>query len=454
MTNTANPWAERFAPLLDAEEVFRRAEVKPPVLLNLNAKPLEVACKELEDALTEVFYPTTQCVDLLKEWAGQAHAHCLTYYPSRRDFLSGVYATETGVYDTERASPLPAFFCPTCLGGWSGTGKSALLQAFQRILPPPGTLHIDDHHSHFPLEAAWIRQLQNCKSAQQVPAVVAGMKPSGRFTLGLARRRAFRDGVAFLGVDEFQFATQSSGANTLVTQMLFATSHLGVPFVYATNFSLIHRLLKRPQEDRQRLLSKPKVLWPDMQESIDRIKTLESYRDICPEVLTFDPVNDSHAIYLYSAGIKRLERILIVDGYRIARLRSGRNAKVGIREIEEAYHSAAFTSNRLDVEDIARQTIQNKKIPGRDDLWCPFDLPKPAQPPRSNPFSEKREELVAEAAIHDSLTKSEREAYDNLSRPKKKKKAEGTVVKLRKRKGPATAEELKENAKSLLDQIL
>lgn len=443
---TANPWAERFVPLLDAEEVFRRAEVKPPTLLTLNAKPLEAACKELEDALSEVFYPTTQCVDLLKEWAGQAHAHCLTHYPSRRDFLSGVYATE-------RASPLPDFSFPACLVGWAGTGKSQLLQAFLRILPPPDSLYIDDHHSHFPLEAAWVRQLQNCKSAQQVPAVLAGMKSSRRSNLDVARRRAFRDGVAFLGVDEFQFATQSSTANTLVTQMLFAASYLGVPFVYATNFSLLHKLLKRPQEDRQRLLSKPKALWPDMPESTDRIKTLESYCDICSEVLAFDPVNDSHAIYLYSAGIKRLEKILIVEGYRIARLRSGRNAKVGVREIEEAYHSAAFTSNRRDVEDIASQTIQNKKVPGRDDLWCPLDLPMPAQSPRSNPFSEKREERVAEAAIDDSLTKSEREAYETLSKPKKKKE-EGTVVKLRKRKAPATAEELKANAQSLLDQIL
>lgn len=447
MTRTANPWAERFAPLLDAEEVFRRAEVKPPTLLNLNAKPLEAACKELEGALSEVFYPTAQCVDLLMEWAGQAHAHCLTYYPSRRDILSGVY-------DTESASPLPGFSCPTCLGGLAGTGKSQLFQAFERILPPPDSLYIDDHHSHFPLVAAWIRQLQNCKSAQQVPAVLAGMRPSGKSALDMARRRAFRDGVAFLGVDEFQFATQSSSANTLVTQMLFAASHLGVPFVYATNFSLVHKLLKRPQEDRQRLLSKPKVLWPDMPESIDRINTLESYRDICPEVLTFDPVNDSHAIYLLSAGIKRLERILIVDGYRISRLRSGRNAKVGVREIEEAYHSASFTVNRHDVEAIARQTIQNKKIPGRDDLWCPFDLPRPApaQSSRSNPFSEKREEKVAEAALHDSLTKSERKAFEALSKPKKK--CDGNVVNLRKRKRPATAEELKENAKSLLDKIL
>lgn len=445
MTKTINHWAERFAPLLKAEEVFRRAEVKRPALLNLNAKPLEIACKELEDALSAIFYPSTQCVDLLTEWAGQAHAHCLTYYPSKRDFLSGVYATE-------RASPLPDFSFPVCLAGWAGIGKSQLLQAFLRILPPPDSLYIDDHHSHFPFEAAWVRQLQNCKSAQQVPAVIAGLEPSGRSTIDVARRRAFRDGVAFLGVDEFQFATQSASANTLVTQMLFAASYLGVPFVYATNFSLVHKLLKRPQEDRQRLLSKPKVLWPDMPESTDRIKTLESYREICPEVLTFDPVNDSHAMYLYSADIKRLDKILIVEGYRIARLRSGRNAKVGVREIEEAYHSAAFTSNRRDVEDIASQTIGNKKVPGRDDLWCPFDLPRPAQSPRSNPFSKKREERVAEAALHDSLTKSEREAYKILSKPKKKD--EGTVVKLRKNKRPATAEELKANAQSLLDQIL
>lgn len=443
MTKAANPWAERFAPLLDTEEIFRRALVKPPVLSNLNAMPIEVACKELGDALCRIFYPTTQCVDLLKEWAGQAYAHCLSHYPSRRDFLSGIY-------DTTKASPLPGFSYPTCLTGFAGAGKSQVLMAFQRIQPPPDSLHVDDNHSGFPLESPWIRQLKDCKSPQQLLALLSGLEVSGKATLEFVRKRAFRDGVAFLGVDEFQFATQSSSANTLVTQMLFSASHIGLPFVFAANFSLAHKLLRRPQEDRQRLLSNPKVLWPDPPESDDRIKTLELYRAINPEVLTFDAVNDSHALYLYSAGIKRLERILIVEGYRIARGRSGRNAKVGLKEIEEAYHSGRFTSNRRDVEDIARQFIQNAKKSGRDDIWCPFDLPKPTQSNRSTPFAEKRAERVAEAAIQASLTRSEREAYEALSKPEKKK--EGRVVKLR-AKAPSTGADLKKNAQWLLDQI-
>lgn len=439
----ANPWAERFAPLLDAEEVFRRAQVIPPVLSNLNAMPIEVACKELGDALSKIFYPTAQCVDLLKEWAGQAYAHCLSHYPSRRDFLSDVY-------DTTKASPLPEFSYPTCLTGFAGAGKSQVLMAFQRIQPQPESLHIDDNHSHFPLESPWIRQLKDCKSPQQLPALLSGLGVSGKATLEFARKRAFRDGVAFLGVDEFQFATQSSSANTLVTQMLFSASHIGLPFVFAANFSLAHKLLRRPQEDHQRLLSNPKVLWPDPPESDDRTKTLELYLAINPDVLIFDAVSDSQAIYLYSAGIKRLERLLIVEGYRIARSRCGRNAKVGLKEIEEAYHSVSFTSNRRDVADIARQSIQNAKIPGRDDIWCPFDLPKPAHSSRSTAFAEHRAERVAEAAIQASLTKAEREAFEALSKPAKKK--DGRVVQLRAKAAP-TAADLKKNAQWLLDQI-
>lgn len=444
MTNEfVNPWAARFVPLLDAEEIFRRAQVTPPALQNLNAKPLEVACKELEDALGKVFYPTTQCVKHLTKWAGQAYAHCLIYYPSRHDFLAGVY-------NTTKVPLLPEFSCPTCLTGYAGIGKSQVLMAFQRIQPPPDSIYIDDNHSRFPLNASWIRQLKNCKSPLQLPAFLSGLQASGKSTLDRARRRAFRDGVAFLGVDEFQFATQSSSANALVTQMLFSAGHVGLPFVFAANFSLVHKLQKRPQEDRQRLLSDPTVLWPDRPESDDRIKTLESYRAISPEILIFDPTNDSHGIYLYSAGIKRLETILIVEGYRIARERRGKNATVGLTEIEEAYYSTAFTSNRRDVEDIARQSIQNSKISGRDDIWCPFDLPKPTQLSQSTAFSEQRAERVAEAAIHDSLTKSEREAFESLSKPAKKK--EGRVVKIR-TKGASTADDLKKNAQLVLDQI-
>ena len=41
-------------------------------------------------------------------------------------------------------------------------------------------------------------------------------------------------------------------------------SYLNAPLVYSANYSLCHRLLKRPQEERDRLLSDIIVVMPEM----------------------------------------------------------------------------------------------------------------------------------------------------------------------------------------------
>ncbi|MBN8779571.1 MULTISPECIES: hypothetical protein [unclassified Thiobacillus] len=112
------------------------------------------------------------------------------------------------------------------------------------------------------------------------------------------------------------------------TQILLSMSYLGLPMVNIANFSLVHKLMQRPQEDRQRLLAKPCVLVPDSPESQDWIQTLATYRAVASDVLVYDPVNDAKYIFLLSAGIKRLVVRLLVLGYRISRKLRGHVATV------------------------------------------------------------------------------------------------------------------------------
>lgn len=438
-----NPWAERFAPLLDAGEIFQRAKVTVPPLHDLCRLPDEAAHERLESALKQVFYPTTQCVAILQEWAGLAYAHCLSRYPSRRAFLTAVYAD---------SPPLPDAVQPICFTGMAGLGKTQIIRAFQRIQVADVSVTVDTHHDPFPLESLWVTEVKARNSPQQVLATLSGISAAGKDLVKRARHRAYRDGVAFAGIDEFQFVTQSSTANSLVTQILLSTSYLGLPMVFIANFSLVHKLMQRPQEDRQRLLAKPFVLLPDPPESQDWGLTLAALKDVAPEVLAFDSAKDAKDIFLFSAGIKRLVVRLLVLAYRISRRLRGRDATVDIKDIEAAYLSPAFSADRTDVELIARQEIERRKV--RNDLWHPFGN-LPASPPGSgmsdngqpNPFEKAREEKVAEQALRGSLTKSEREAFASMTKGGRAKS--GDVVGLP-RKTQLSAEDLKKNAEQLL----
>lgn len=437
-----NPWAERFAPLLDAGEVIRRAKVTVPPLHDLGRLPDEVAYERLESALKQVFYPTAQIVAILQEWGGLAYAHCIRHYPSGRAFLTAVYADRP---------PLPDAVPPICFTGFAGVGKSQAIRTFQRIQVVDVSVTVDTHHDPFPLENMWVTEIKERNSPKQVLASLSRIDGAGKDLIRRARHRAYRDGVAFAGIDENQFVTRSSAANTLVTQIQLSMSYLGLPNVNVVNFSLAHKLMQRPQEDKQRLLAKPCVLFPDPPESQDWIQTLATYKAVAPDVLVYDPVNDAKVIFLLSAGIKRLVVRLIVLAYRISRRLRGHDATVDIKDLEAAYHSPIFTADKTDVEIIARQEIERRMV--REDLWNPFGQPLPrltragmSDSDRPNPFEKAREEKVAEEALKDSLTKSEREAYASMTKGSRAKS--GEVVGLS-RKAPPSAEDLKKNAEHL-----
>lgn len=441
-----NPWAERFTPLLDDEEIFRRARVVVPPLKDLCSLPDEAAYQVLEASLKRVYYPTSQCVALLREWAGLAHAYCCVQYPSRRVFLTRVY---------DKSPPLQYAVQLVCFTGMAGLGKTQLIQAFERIQIANAFVTADEHHDPFPMRSTWSTKVEGRNSSRQVLLRLSGIPDAGEDIIHRARKRAYRDGVAFVGIDEFQFVTQSSKANSLVTQILLSISYLGLPTVYVANYSLVHKLMRRPQEDRQRLLAKPLVLLPDPPESEDWIQTLAALKAVAPDVLVFDPTKDARDIYLFSAGIKRLVVQLLVQAYRISRQLRGPTATVDIKDIEAAYRSPMFTSDRIDVEIIARQEIEGRMI--REDLWSPFGKPQRhtaregvSGNDRANVFAEAREERVAEEALKSSLTKSEREVWESLTKGDRTKAGRATSLS---RKAPTSAEDLKKNAERLRKQF-
>lgn len=438
MMKEMNPWASRFEPILDGAEIARRVRLMPRPINSLVELPVELACKTLKNTLEGVFIPTSQCVSILRRWLEVAHSHSVIIYPGKKAFLKGIYSIE---------KPLPEFSFPICFSGLAGIGKSELIKAYQRLQPSDSDVNIENKHSTFPLKSSWRVTVNSSASPRDILSTIVGYDDNLRNLIAEARGLAFRDGIPIMFVDEFQFATQSSTANTQVTKMLFSVSYIGIPYIFVSNFSLLNRLMARPQEDKQRLLSDPIVLLPDAAESDDWLKLLLAYKEVAPEVMCFDLIRDSKTIHRFSAGIKRAVVALLVIAYRISRNFEG---KITVREIELAYQSPEFTVNRRDIEAITFQIISGKKFPHRDDLWCPIDLPKSFQQKTEQSFIEEYSRCEAEGKLISSLTPEERNGYKSLIKSQGNQNKVKNVVPIN-AKTPLTAKKLTDDAKWFSD---
>lgn len=439
---TTSYWSGRFEPLLDTGVIKQRALVTVPPLLNLSSIPVELACRQLGSALETIFYPTEQCVTVLKRLVGVAHAHCVAKYPDGKAYLNGIYAQDP---------PLPDFSPPILVTGLAGTGKTELINAFCRVCgSEEQQVLVDESHSPFPVKAPWKITVHARSSPLEVLSSLTQVKGSLVDLIKKCRRQAYRDGIPFLVGDEFQFATGSESANARVAQMLLSLGYIGLPFAFVANFTLIHRLQRRPGEEQQRLLADPIVIFPDHGSSLDWQDTLKAQRDVAPDVLVFDPVRDAEALHAYSAGRKRAMSKLLVLAFRAG---YSRGAKVGVEEIRRAYLSSEYAVYREEAEILTTQAIQNHPHPKRKDLWCPIPLWGDAATAFLESSIAARNELMAEAELTAALTQEERRRVAQVKRGSINKDPQtGQVVPLPKKK-ISTASELKKNALLFKDKL-
>jgi energy-coupling factor transporter ATP-binding protein EcfA2 len=428
---SANPWADRFIGLTDKKEVQMRVAVRPRPFSDYQKFPPRQAREELKARLNEVYFPSMQCVEIITEWVELALEHCQRHYHDSSGFLATVYGEDMS---------FPELRPPICLTGLAGTGKSKLLKAFGRLMPPDTTFEASDGTT-FRRESHRIITVHAKNSAADILAELIGQDRSAGTLSGIARRRAYRDGWAFLGFDEFQFLTQSEKANTRLTQLLMLISYIGIPCVYASNFSMLYKLMRRSQEDRQRLLVNMRELAPEHPDSDDWSGLLEWHKSIAPDVFEFDAKADAAAIHQLTAGINRAESRLLELAF-VDAMKNGR--AVGLRELEIAYKSADYAVYRADVELLAKLPFSTSLQKKHKDLWCPITI----TPALSSyeVFSAKRQERVGAAAVEASLTAAERNAYKEikkLSAPKKRPQR-SDVVSIRKSK--SLAEQLKDDA--------
>jgi hypothetical protein len=250
-------------------------------------------------------------------------------------------------------------------------------------------------------------------------------------------------------LEETQHINTGQGASK-VTDILLTMAAIGPPMIYVSNYSLVHKLLGRNSEDKQRLLSEPRVMLPDAPDGLEwRAYIAECVRVSAGHIQA--PLDDLvNEIYRSTFGIKRLAVQLIKLAYIEARS-SGRES-IDITDITRAYRSPVYATNQKDVEELHMQALQNRTTGRRIDLRCPFELPSAL---RSNVVKfarADRDNRVINKVFHSSLNESERSAIEHIE-PEASKATRSTKAPRRPRLPQASKTDLTNAFEQILESM-
>lgn len=408
MATPTAAWTSRFSPELSDDEIDARTAVNVERRVELGGQPLEVARAKLDMDLRKLFVPSKQARDVLRELQALARCYDEERYPNQIAFLRNIYAS-----DAEHAEYQPRLRA-TCLTGLPGVGKTAALSAFERLFEdrtmdagPDGV---------FTLRPTWRVTVTTGLGTRQLVTSLFRCPSSlgtGPISIGTIQRELCRQGVASVHGDELQFLSQGTG-NALPAKILSLLSRLGPPFLYAANFSLLHRLRSRPQEEKHRLLAKPLFMFPDTPDSSDWTKFLQALFDATPGLDAVTPKHIGEQIWLYSIGIRRLAVNLVVEAYATMRTRGGHTVQAA--DFDAAYASSAYAAAREDVEVLLAGAEKSSRK--RLDLWCPlpYDNVAPGGGKVLNhPAVKEYERRAAHEALKTSLTPVEQQQVKRVN---------------------------------------
>jgi len=356
----------RFNGCLDIDNIRERVSVRPEPVGVLEAFDPLIAAKFMEDALKEIYLPNEFSLNFIKEMAGRASLHSSKLFTSEVVYVSGFY------------NPPEVEVSPVCLTGLAGVGKSQTIEALRKILPPPMDFSCGHFDGTVELISHWYASARGKASGKQLLTdFVLGREVSAG-NLNLAklivecRRRANRHGVSLVMLDETQHINTGLGA-AKVTDILLTLVVIGPPVIFVSNYSLGHKLFRRNSEDKQRLLSEPRIMLPDHPESEDWKGYVRECVRVCGGHIQVDIDDLSAELYRSTFGIKRLAVQLLKLAY--VECRNAGRVAVKQSDISRAYHSSAYSSSSKDVEELQLQAIHPRKTGTRLDLRCPFDLP-------------------------------------------------------------------------------
>lgn len=414
--SASESWVNQWFPAIGRETLLKRMKITPEPFDDLGQYPLMEAVRRLDDQMKLIFHPTAQCLDFAEALMGIMRAGAIKRYSSLSQYQGLIHA---------KTFAEPDYLEPVAFTGHAGVGKSALIHAIHRALAPSSSLEGAMPGTGLPFRPVLhlvMKTNRTLKPAFESLGASGGKLGDLRES---AQRLLFRDRVLLLSVDEFQFLTQSSEASSTVMQFLHAFAYLGIPWVYASNFSLIRKLQSRPPEDRQRVLSQVWLMMPELPGSEDANDTIRNLLAIAPTV--FDIHTDEHLerVWTLSWGLRRAQRRLLVTAYGIAREGAGKSPTiVTIAHLEKAYKAANYSEFRNDIEAIKK--LAGSNYTNNTALVCPYDAPFTAADAYKVHANEQREKAVAEAAMKASMTPEERRIVQSRYDEKVSKRKSGS----------------------------
>lgn len=443
---TEKAFSNAFGDVVSDEALDQLIECHPaPICLGNDTADVEM--EHLRVALESVFQSSVQVRSIIRCLLAYGRAHASLAYPSSESYVKGLYSLK----------PWPDLDAPAvCITGLAGVGKSALLSAYMRLIDSR-KLQPEPNHASLPCDPVWSISLKDGTSlaamlgghlSLSIPDSEGRSKRSLSVTnlnkkfpfsalMTRARRESWKKRTAVMCADEMQYITHGN-ANTKATAILLSLMGIGPRLFYAANFSLLHGLLRRHQQDTQRLLACPIVIMPECQGSADWNRYLSALVRACPQAFSFDVDQTQGLIHRLTYGIKRLVVRLLSLAYLEARKKN--RLSIEWSDIQAAACSMDFYAARRDVEILERQENEVRMI--REDLWCPFPMPDHAENGHNvvplTDAVERFEERVEQEILLSSLTPKERERLevDPCSSEGTLEDSAKKVVQIRKRKKP------------------
>lgn len=414
------PWVTRFDLSISDDELRARAEryPNPP---DLNVLSRIAGAEALREAFRQLFLLDDQRIALIRKYISVAATHSEKTYTSAIDYSARVYVTPEP--STEIVAAL--------LTGLAGTGKTELMKAVERVFPPQSSVSLPS--LEIPLVSFAKALIGHHKSALKIlrsvrsesgPIQIEGKNVSD--CLESLSQRIYQLGIPLLLADELQFLAKSKHAVTMIVDVLFKLGCHRCPLTYVANFSLVHKLIERNQEDTDRLLANVDVLLPHLANSSGWRNLLEAIVAIAPKAFLINIDSDSAEIHSMTFGLPRGVCALFAVAYE-----QSANGEVTLDDLRKAYRSARYTAKRRDVEklkQIALGAIPSESDQTRSDLICPFDGIDLAQFVDS--AAEEALKLSHKSAkrLDESLTTGEAEAkrvLEKEQRPKRKNQKGG-----------------------------
>lgn len=372
-----------FPGLDTPEEIKAAATTRVAPRSDLGDVPAYLIDSEVRKHLAGLYIPSSEEVTLIQKFVGMARAHRARNYVDPKDYFQRLY---------HRGYQGNDFRAPVCLTGPAGVGKSSLMQAVHRILPQSQEVNLGPQGGRLRASASWFICAQDRSTVSKMlrPFVQAEWIDAPKDTTQAVAGIIFKNAVSLIILDEMQFMTQSAQANTAVTKALYQFSHLGAPLVFVANYSLCNLLLRRPEQDRQRLLATPSVLFPSRPDSEDWKNYLTAVTEALSPTLQVDLASRGFEMFEKTAGLKRLLIHLICSAYATAWERGRR--QVAASDLAEAFGSTGYSVHRKQVQAM----LIEKPSKTNAQYQCPFPLVAATAEAVANDRAVARERRLAE----------------------------------------------------------